>query len=99
MQGPMYPAGEYTVKVFKGENTYETKIRIKLNPNSLHTDVDRQQRQKVVNQAYDLLETLAFVDKQLTDIRDKTKKVAENSSKSLSFWGGSYFKPAPEIRA
>lgn len=83
MQGPMYPAGEYTVKVFKGENTYETKIHIKLNPDSPHSNEDRQLRQKTVNQAYGLLETLSFIDKQVTDIMDKAKKSAEGSSKSL----------------
>ena len=83
MQGPLYPAGEYTVKVFKGENTFETKIAVKLNPNSTHSKADRMQRAKVINQAYDLLETLSFVDKQIVEIRDKSKKSAKESSKSL----------------
>ncbi|MBN1253148.1 MAG: hypothetical protein JXR51_13060 [Bacteroidales bacterium] len=84
MQGPLYPAGEYTVKLTKGEDVYESKINIKLNPNSPHSESDRIFRAKVVNQAYDLLEKLAFIDAQITDIRDKSKTEAKTASKSLS---------------
>ena len=83
MQGPMYPSGEYTVKLFKGKNVYETKIRIKLNPDSPHSELDRKIRQTVVDQAYDLLENLSFIDKQVSDIRNGTKKSAKGASKSL----------------
>ncbi len=83
MQGPLYPAGEYFVKVFKNDKVFETKINIKRNPNSQHSEADRLVREKAVNKAYDLLEKLAFVDKQATDIRDRCKKASEKASKSL----------------
>jgi photosystem II stability/assembly factor-like uncharacterized protein len=83
MQGPLYPAGEYTVKVFKNDKVFETKINIRLNPNSQHSEADRLIREKAVNKAYDLLEKLAFVDKQATDISKKCNKATEKASKSV----------------
>ena len=82
MQGPLYPAGEYTVKVIKNDKVFETKINIKHNPNSLHSEEDRLIREKAVNKAYDLLEKLAFIDKQVTDISEQCKKASENLPKS-----------------
>jgi len=83
MQGPTFPAGEYIVKVIKGDKTFESKINLKLNPNSMHSEEDRNIRQKSLTQAYDLLENLAFIDKQAVDIRDQAKKQSDKASKSL----------------
>jgi len=84
MYGPLYPVGEYTVKVFKKDKIFETKINIKSNPNSQHSEADRLVREKALNKAYDLLEKLAFVDKQTTDISEKCKKISKKTAKSIA---------------
>lgn len=83
MQGPTYPAGKYKVKVVKGDKIFESELNLKLNTESPHNEVDRMIRQKKLNQAYDLLENLAYIDNQTVEIRDQAKKLAKNASKKL----------------
>jgi photosystem II stability/assembly factor-like uncharacterized protein len=85
LYGPTYPPGEYTVKIIKGDNNYEGKITVVYDETIPHTIADRNKRQEVLMDAYHLLEDLAFLDKQVTDIRDQAKeKSAKANNKSLS---------------
>ncbi len=84
MTGPNVTPGEYTVKLFKDKQVYETTIRILLDPKSIHPLQDREMRQEAVMKAYHLLETLAYIDRQTVGIRDQARKEAKSASKSLS---------------
>jgi photosystem II stability/assembly factor-like uncharacterized protein len=81
MTGPTLPPGEYTVKIVKGENAYEGKVKVIWDPASRHSEADRDLRQEKLMEAYNLLEELAFIDRQITDIRDKSRVAAAASSK------------------
>lgn len=77
MMGPTYGPGEYTVKLKKGDDVYESKITLKLNPDSPHSENDRLIRQKTVMQAYNLLEHLAYVDGKAKGIMEKAEELSK----------------------
>ncbi len=82
MVGPTYAPGTYKVKLIKEDKTYESEIEILLDPNSPHSEEDRKLRHKTLTNAYDLLEKLAFIDKQIVDIYDGAKKTEKEISKN-----------------
>jgi hypothetical protein len=81
MQGPTFSPGKYKVKLIKGSKTYDSEIELILNPNSMHSEEDMKIRQEALTKAYNLLEQLAFTDKQITDIIEQSDKLMENASK------------------
>ncbi len=82
--GPTYPPGDYTIKITKGDNTYDGAITIAWESESRHTIADRNLRQETLEKSYDLLEDLAYIDRQLIDIRDKATSIAgKTDNKSL----------------
>jgi len=84
MYGPTYPPGEYTVKIVKGDNTYEGKVSVVYDETIPHSAESRDKRLKTLMEAYNLLQDLAFIDKQVTDIDDQAKeKSAKANNKSL----------------
>ncbi|MCX6282971.1 MAG: hypothetical protein NTW31_01850, partial [Bacteroidetes bacterium] len=82
--GPQYSPGEYTVKLFRNNDVYEAKIRLLPDPKSMYSLQDRDTRQKSVMKAYNLLQSLAYADRQLREVRDQSKNLAKSASKSLS---------------
>jgi len=85
MYGPTYPPGEYTVKIIKGENTYEGKVNVIYDPTIPHSKEDRDARHKTLMEAYNLLQDLGFLDKQVRDIRDHAKEnTVKVNNKTLS---------------
>ena len=84
MFGPNYPAGEYTIRLHKGNHLYYSKIRLLFDPASRHSVKDQEIRQEAVMKAYHMLETLAYLDRQAIDIRDAAKARSGGVSKSIS---------------
>ena len=84
MYGPTYPPGDYTVKIIKGDKTYEGEISVVYDETIPHSPADRDARMKLVMDAYTFLEELGVLDKLVTEIRDQAKdKAAMVNSKSL----------------
>ncbi len=81
MLGPTFAPGKYKVKVIKGSKSYETEIELILDPDSPHSESDRKLRHVTLMKAYNLLEHLAFIDKQITDISEQTLKLKSEVSK------------------
>lgn len=81
MQGPTFAPGKYKVKVIKGSKSYESEIELILNPDSEHSDEDRKIRLHNLMKAYNLLEELAYIDKQFTDITEHIEKYSDKLSK------------------
>lgn len=75
MYGPTYPAGEYSFKILKGEKTFPGKINLIYDPLVKHSNEDRDQQYKYLTLAYNLLEELEFMDKQMIDLKEKLLKV------------------------
>ncbi len=77
--GPPLPAGDYTIKMTKKEEVYTHKVTLKYDPNSPYPAKDRAQQVAETNRAYDLIETLAFIDRQILDVRDKTNELKDKT--------------------
>lgn len=73
MEGPTFPPGDYKVKIIKGENTYEGSIKVIWDPASRYSAADRDLRQSKVMEAYNLLQELAYIDRQIIEIRDQAR--------------------------
>jgi len=75
---PRLPAGTYTVRMVKGNDTYETKIELIADPNSLHTDADRKLQYETTMKLYNMTEQLAYmvdnVDAMSEGITDRMNK-------------------------
>ena len=82
--GPNYPAGEYTVKLHKGTQVLESKFRILYDPSSPHSAKDQEKRQESLMKAYNMLQDLAWYDRQAINIRDAAKDRSNGASKFLA---------------
>ncbi len=80
MYGPTYPPGEYTAKIVKGDKTYEGKINVVYDETIPHTVAERDERLTTLMEAYNLLEDMAFLDKQVTDIGEQAKEKATKAN-------------------
>ena len=65
--GPDYPAGKYTVKLVKGNETFTTGLVINDSPDWKHSEADRKLQRETLMKAYNLLEELAAVDQKILD--------------------------------
>lgn len=81
--GPSLPPGQYTVKMVKGDQTYTAKMSIAFEEKSMHTIADRQAQLEATNKAYDMLEELSFVAKQVTDIMEQSKDRASKTKNTV----------------
>lgn len=68
MAGPTYAPGDYTVKILKGDKTFEGKVTIAWDENSRHTVEDQKLRYETLMEAYNLLQDLAYTDRQILDL-------------------------------
>ncbi len=69
--GPEYPAGNYTIKLVKGNETYTTSLQLHENPLLKHSADDRRLRRETLMRAYHMLEELADVDQKILATREK----------------------------
>lgn len=77
---PRLPVGVYTIKMTKGNNTYEHKIELKADPNSMHTDADRAAQYETTMKLYAMNEQLASMVDQLDAMRDgAADRLAKNA--------------------
>jgi photosystem II stability/assembly factor-like uncharacterized protein len=84
MTGPHASPGIYTVKLTLNGKEYTSKVNIVTDPGSPYSVQDREVRQNAVMKAYDLLETLAYMDRQISDIRAGALKEKGEVSQPLS---------------
>lgn len=68
--GPLVEEGTYSVKLIKGDKTYNGKMELQLDPKSVHTAADRQLQKKTVSELYGMIEELAFMNQQLINLND-----------------------------
>lgn len=76
--GPTLPPGTYTVKLFKGEETYTHTAVLMNDPDSPHSPEDLQANFEAVNRAYDMLEDLAFLSHQVKELMDQSRAKADS---------------------
>ena len=71
--GPTYPPGEYTVKIIKGDKTYTGMISLINDSDLPYSTEDRKIQYETITKAYDALESLAVLDKQVNTLNDTVK--------------------------
>ncbi|MCF8239893.1 MAG: hypothetical protein K9J16_00800 [Melioribacteraceae bacterium] len=85
--GPSYPPGEYTVRLVKGKNIYESKIILMDDPDSRHSKEDREMQFAVLNKSYNMIEEISFLVKQVVDLSKaaiaKSTQVEDEELKSI----------------
>ncbi len=77
--GPSYLPGQYTVRVVKGDKTFESFVTLKYDPSLPHSGEDRQMQLKTLHRAYSMLEDLAFEDASITAVRAEAEKYATSA--------------------
>jgi photosystem II stability/assembly factor-like uncharacterized protein len=71
--GPRAPAGTYTVKMIKGNETFTSTITLQHDPRSTHTAADRALQRTTVMKLYRMTERLATLVENITATRDKAR--------------------------
>jgi hypothetical protein len=74
--GPNFPAGEYQVKLVKGNDTYESAFTLANDPTSLYTAPERKVQHETNMKLYRLTEQLAYLYDVLADVEKQTKELA-----------------------
>ncbi len=72
--GPEYQAGNYTIKIIKGEQTYSTSLVLNENQDHKHSASDRKMQRETLMKAYQMLEHLAAVDGQILDTKNELEQ-------------------------
>ena len=72
--GPHVPAGVYTVKMIKGNQTYTSKIELVPDPRTHYSQRDRDLQQQTVMKLYNELARLTFIADAVVDARDQARK-------------------------
>ncbi len=66
--GPLMPPGDYRVKVIKNDQVLEGSFTIRDDPELPYSAGDRALQRKTLMKAYNMLEDLAYLDRQVTDV-------------------------------
>lgn len=74
--GPRLPEGTYTVRLVKGDSTYEGSVSLVADPRSPHSAEDRRLQQETTVELYRLLEDLAYAVDVAVDVRDQARSRA-----------------------
>jgi len=92
--GMAYPEGDYRVRVTRNEEVFEKIITVHNNPDLPYTDQDRELKRKYQKIGFDLMEDLAYVDRQITDVQKGLETL-----ESLTGVSASTRKKADELNA
>ncbi len=74
--GPNFPAGEYQVKLIKGNDTYESAFTLAYDPTSPHNAAERKIQHETTMKLYNLNERLAYLYDVLADVEKQAKAVS-----------------------
>ena len=75
--GPRVPAGTYTVKLTKGQETYTGQVEVVPDPRSTHSAEDRKLQQETVMRLYRMLKRLTWLGEATAAARDQAKARAQ----------------------
>ncbi len=81
---PRVPAGDYTVVIKKGKETYKQTIRLEADPNSIHTDADRQLQYEKAMELYRMNEDLAYVMDQVEQVNERAESLKSFENKKVA---------------
>ncbi|UCF41249.1 MAG: glycosyl hydrolase [Gemmatimonadota bacterium] len=75
--GPRLPEGTYTVRLIKGNDTYESSVTLVPDPRSTATPEDRLTQYQTALRLYRMVGRLGYVVDALVDLRDQARARAE----------------------
>ncbi len=78
---PRVAAGEYTVKILKGKDTFETQIQVEYPKNSVFSLEERELQFKTSKKMYNMVEELAYMVYQIDLFISHAQKSAEENPK------------------
>ena len=73
--GPLMEPGTYTVKIIKKEQVLQGEFEIRDDPSLPYTAEDRALQRRTMMKAYRMLEDLAFLDRQVTDVMKQAEEM------------------------
>ena len=82
--GPTYLPGTYTVKIIKGEESYEGRVNIQFDPKLPHSQSDRELQLKTLRRAHNMLEDLAYTDAKISGVMEKVQKISDSKDTKTS---------------
>ncbi|MBK7366886.1 MAG: glycosyl hydrolase [Candidatus Eisenbacteria bacterium] len=74
--GPRAQAGEYTVRLVRNKDTYDTKLKLVPDPRSTHSAEDRAVQVALVNRLYGMLGDLSWTAESVIGLRDSARTIA-----------------------
>ena len=77
--GPTVLPGTYTVKVIKGEDVFESSVKVEFDPNLPHSESDKELQLKTLRRAYNMLEDLAFMDARIIGVHRELSEITGSS--------------------
>ncbi|MCO6493671.1 MAG: hypothetical protein J5I98_34945 [Phaeodactylibacter sp.] len=82
---PTVPPGTYTVRMTKGREVYETALELISDPESIHSQADRDAQHEAAMKLYNMNESLAYLIDQVDKMTEgaETAKVKSPSKKVL----------------
>lgn len=84
MFGPAVSEGTYTVRIFKGTETYEGRVHVVGDPRAGYTAEDKELQNQTVMRLYDMLGRLTYVVDTILDVQaqanDRIKKLGDASA-------------------
>ena len=81
MTPPRVPAGEYTIVVKKGKESYQTKIQVEYTKNSIFSLAERKQQFEVSKMLFGLNEELAYMVYVMDEFIVHSEKTSKENSK------------------
>lgn len=88
--GPLVQEGTYTVRLIKGDKTYDGKLELVPLPWSTHTKADREMAYKTTQTLFNMCEELYNMTNEVTSMRDSAKNlksgntISKNIDKALA---------------
>jgi hypothetical protein len=86
--GPRMPAGTYTVKLIKGNETYTSTVELVPDPRATYTAEERALQQKSARHLFDMVESFTFLTERVMNVRDQAQaraaKVSGGDRKTLT---------------
>ena len=77
--GPLCQPGTYTIRITKGDKTYEEKIELIKDPVSAHSTADIQMHNSISDSLYNMSEELAFFSSQVFGLKDQAKTLTDST--------------------
>jgi hypothetical protein len=71
--GPRLPAGKYTVKFIKGNDTFNSQVEIVPDVRANYPAADRELQQKTARHLFDMTEDFAFLTERVMNVRDQAQ--------------------------